>query len=190
VLTENEKSKGLARSAVNNHFSNKDFSQLRVSPNSPLACQIVDDKVIDMLLFVTFRYLKHFQTWKKKRLAEIEMYAASLSTENRSTKSKSVRFGDDDNEGDISTGPHISSGRELLKNQTKRLQNRVLSRMTHLLKTMVYEMHNYSTPMAPFAFEVVTYIVKFFLGEEHSFGSDVVLKKTSKEENSLKDFLN
>lgn len=37
VLTENEKRKGLIGSKTANQFTGKDFNQLRVSPNSPLA---------------------------------------------------------------------------------------------------------------------------------------------------------
>jgi len=44
---------------------------------------------------------------------------------------------------------------------------------------MVYQMHSFSTPLAPFVAEVITYVVKFFIGEENSFGSDTVLQKTT-----------
>jgi hypothetical protein len=37
VLTENEKRKGLLESTLRTQFKDKNFSQLRVSPNSPLA---------------------------------------------------------------------------------------------------------------------------------------------------------
>lgn len=40
-------------------------------------------------------------------------------------------------------------------------------------------MHSHNTPMAPHVAEVISYVVKFFIGEEHSFGSDVVLQKTT-----------
>lgn len=62
-MTETEKRKG-----VTAHMTAKgvDASKLRVSPNSPLAAQIIEDKVIDMLLFITFRYIKNFETWKTK----------------------------------------------------------------------------------------------------------------------------
>jgi hypothetical protein len=52
-------------------------------------------------------------------------------------------------------------------------------------------MHSYSTPMAPYAHEVLQYLVKFFIGEEHTFGSDIILQKTSSEgiEPTLKQFL-
>jgi hypothetical protein len=44
--------------------------------------------------------------------------------------------------------------------------------------------------MAPHVAEVISYVVKFFIGEEHSFGSDVVLQKTtSSNSNQLKAFL-
>jgi hypothetical protein len=42
-----------------------------VSPNSPLAAQIIEDKVIDMLIFLTFRYTKVFNEWRSKKLSDI-----------------------------------------------------------------------------------------------------------------------
>ena len=51
--------------------------------------------------------------------------------------------------------------------------------MTHLLKTIVYQMHSYNTPLAPYVSDVINYVVKFFLGEEHTFGSETVLIKTT-----------
>lgn len=61
--------------------------------------------------------------------------------------------------------------------------------MNNLLKTLVYEMHSYSTPMAPFVKDVLEYVVKFFTGEEHELGSDFVLRKTSGSDSTLKDYL-
>lgn len=62
--------------------------------------------------------------------------------------------------------------------------------MSHLLKTIVYQMQNYSSPMAPFASEVINYIVKFFIGEENIFGSSQVLTKTTPDiNNSMKEFI-
>jgi len=51
--------------------------------------------------------------------------------------------------------------------------------MTHLLRTIVYQMHSFSTPLAPFVADVINYVVKFFLGEENTFGSETVLQKTT-----------
>lgn len=70
VMTESEKRKG-----VTAHMAKRgiDSSKFRVSPNSPLAAQVVEDKVLDMLLFITFRYMKNFKTWKKKELENLEM---------------------------------------------------------------------------------------------------------------------
>ena len=79
--------------------------------------------------------------------------------------------------------------RELLKRQTERLQNHVLSRMSHILKLMVYEMHSYCTPLSPFVSEIIRYIVKFFIGEENTFGSQIVLKKTSGVDYGLAEYL-
>lgn len=61
--------------------------------------------------------------------------------------------------------------------------------MTNLLRTLVYEMHSYNTPIAPFVKEVVEYIVKFYAGEEYELGSDCVLRKTSGIDSSLEDYL-
>ena len=61
--------------------------------------------------------------------------------------------------------------------------------MTHLLKLMVYEMNSYCTPLAPHVAHVVRYIVKYFLGEEYIFGSDLVLRRAGGSDQNLKDFL-
>jgi len=61
--------------------------------------------------------------------------------------------------------------------------------MTRLLKTLVYEMHSYSTPMAPYVKEVVEYVVRLFVGEEYALGSDCVLKRTAGSESTLIDYL-
>jgi hypothetical protein len=61
--------------------------------------------------------------------------------------------------------------------------------MTRLLKTLVYELHSYSTPMAPFVKEVIEYVVKLYVGEEYELGSDQVLRKTAGGESTLKDYL-
>ena len=44
---------------------------------------------------------------------------------------------------------------------------------------MVYQMHSFSTPLAPFVAEIINYVVKFFVGEENTFGSEAVLQKTT-----------
>lgn len=61
--------------------------------------------------------------------------------------------------------------------------------MSHLLKLMVYEMHSYCTPLSPYVSQVIRYIVKFFLGEENTFGSELVLKKTSGVDHGLSEYL-
>lgn len=70
-----------------------------------------------------------------------------------------------------------------------------MQKLVALLKMLVYEMHSYSTPMAPFVKEVLEYIVKFYVGEESELGSDFVLRRGTaqpgKQEatTSLKDYL-
>jgi hypothetical protein len=49
--------------------------------------------------------------------------------------------------------------------------------MVALLKLLVYEMHSYNTPMAPYVKEVIEYVVKFYVGEEAELGSDFVLRR-------------
>jgi hypothetical protein len=61
--------------------------------------------------------------------------------------------------------------------------------MSRLLKTLLYEMHSYSTPMAPFVKEIVGYVVKFFVGEEFNLGSDIVLQQKNGKEQSLNEYL-
>lgn len=61
--------------------------------------------------------------------------------------------------------------------------------MANLLRTLIYEMHSYSTPLSPFVKEVLEYVVKFYTGEEYELGSDYVLRKTSGVDSTLKDYL-
>lgn len=61
--------------------------------------------------------------------------------------------------------------------------------MSHILKLMVYEMHSYCTPLSPFVGQIIRYIVKFFIGEENTFGSEIVLKKTSGVDYGLGEYL-
>ena len=66
VLTEKEKRRIMLDPSRAQFLKGKDYSRLRVSPNSPLAEQIIKDHVIDMLLFLTFRFSKAFHSWKNK----------------------------------------------------------------------------------------------------------------------------
>jgi hypothetical protein len=70
-----------------------DSSKLRVNPNSPLAAQIVDDKVIDMLLFLTFRYGKNFLAWKAKQIEDIETKVKMATIEEKTNAQSSVTGG-------------------------------------------------------------------------------------------------
>lgn len=79
VLTASEKRKGLVANSLNTTLKSKDYSMLRASPNSPLAAQIVEDHVIDMLLFLTFRFLKNFPQHMAKKLAEVQQFADQVN---------------------------------------------------------------------------------------------------------------
>ena len=100
-----------------------------------------------------------------------------------SSKRKSVKFdggaGEASNVSDRTQRYQSLNQQQLQKKQTERLQNLVIQRLTALLKMLVYEMHSYNTPMAPFVKEVLEYIVKFYVGEESELGSDFVLRRVS-----------
>jgi hypothetical protein len=167
-----------------------------VSPNSPLAAQIIEDKVIDMLIFLTFRYTKVFSEWRSKKLSDINketqgiLKAQSVASAKQTT-SKSVKF--DPYEASERTSAYKSLNQQSLnKKQTERLQNLIIQRLSALLKMLVYEMHSYNTPMAPFVKEVMEYIVKFYVGEEYELGSDYVLRRSSSTDgtsSNLKEYL-
>jgi hypothetical protein len=74
VLTAKEKRMIFMDGSRQDLLKGKDYSRLKVSPNAPLAATIVEDKVIDMLIFLTFRYTRAFEEWKKKS-PEPESYA-------------------------------------------------------------------------------------------------------------------
>lgn len=191
VLTEEEKRRTQLDPERSAAFRGKDTSELGVSPNSPLAAQVVEDQVVNMLIFLTFRYTKAFGEWKHKMASEPDANFSPLKTQGAQSptegtrRSKSVRFG-----ADGATERTSSQNQQaILKGQSKRAQNHVLQRMTRLLKTLVYEMHSYSTPMAPFVKEVIEYVVKLYVGEESELGSDCVLRKTAGSDSTLKDYL-
>lgn len=64
IMTEKEKKRGIVDRLASQGV---DARKLRVSPNAPLAAQLIEDKVIDMLLFLTFRFIKNYKTWNSKR---------------------------------------------------------------------------------------------------------------------------
>lgn len=185
VLTAKERRKIFMDPQRGDLLKGKDYSKLRVSPNSPLAAQIIEDKVIDMLIFLTFRYTKAFATWKSKNPPDtIESYALHVANAKRgdgdasatagSRRSQSVRFEGTERTGTVdqtAAGSHHAS-HSMMRNKRKRAQNHVLQRMTRLLKTLLYEMHSYSTPMAPYVKEVIEYVVRLYVGEEYALGSD------------------
>jgi len=71
VLTDKEKRLALLDPQRSAELKGKDFSRLSVSPNSPLAAQVIEDRVVDMLIFLTFRYTKAFEAWKLKASHEV-----------------------------------------------------------------------------------------------------------------------
>jgi hypothetical protein len=102
VLTEEERRRALLdprRAAI---FKGKDSSRLRVSPNSPLAAQIIEDRVVDMLIFLAFRFTKALSLWKQKvanadaesSQSPSKMQGGAASQTEGTRRSKSVRFGD------------------------------------------------------------------------------------------------
>jgi serine/threonine protein kinase len=171
-------------------FKGKDYTGLRVSPNSPLTAQLVEDKVVDMLIFLTFRYTKAFNTGKSAPAPEVDDFGSPTKTEGgdlgtkRTGASKSFAEGTQRTSAGMSTQATMQGGKT-----KKKRQNLILQRMTRLLKTLVYELHSYGTPMAPFVKEVTEYVTKLYVGEEYELGSDCVLRKTAPSEGTLKDYL-
>lgn len=81
VLTEEEKRRTQLDPERSAAFKGKDSTRLRVSPNSPLAAQVIEDRVIDMLIFLTFRYTKAFGEWKHKIAAEPDVSSSPIKTQ-------------------------------------------------------------------------------------------------------------
>ena len=143
-----------------------------------------------MLIFLALRYTKAFAQYKLKLATEPETVSSPSKAQGAASqtegtrRSKSVRFG-----ADGATDRTQSQGLVSALKNPKNRANQVLPRLTRLLKTLVYEMHSYSTPMAPYVKEVVEYVVKLFVGEEYELGSDCVLRATAGGESTLKDYL-
>ena len=146
-----------------------------------------------MLLFTTFRHLKNFKIWKEKKFEEMKACSDLVRQDMPviGSYSQSSRMTTGTNASSVSKRRmEIMNQHEKNIKEMQKLENWVLLRMKHLLKTMVRQMNSYSTPMAPFAQQVIDYVVKFFIGEEYTFGSSQVLAKTTSDQsNQLKEFL-
>jgi hypothetical protein len=182
VMSEEERRRALANPATAKLLKGKEQSSVRLSQH-----QIIEDKVIDMLIFLTFRFTKAFERWKATGELEAEESSPSpikrTETGTLTENQRSVRFGD---MSDIGDSPSKTNHLDTLNLRSKNL---VIKRMARLLRSMVHELHSYQTPMAAFVPQIVDYIVKFYAGEEYELGSDQVLKRTSTQEPTLKDFL-
>jgi len=191
VLTEDEKRKAILQTGNPDLFKQKDYSKMRVSPNSPLAAQVIEDKIIDMLIFLTLRFFKAFNERKTQIANEDPSGILRQDSMSKvSSRKKSVKFKDAETSltGKYTEKESVNMSAVERKREMRK-QNQVLARMVALLKMLVYEMHSYSTPMAPFVDKVIEYIVRFYVGEEYELGSDFVLRKTSGMDDSLKDYL-
>lgn len=93
VLTETEKKRNLLKLD-----SKKDAQSLSVSPNTPLAAQLIQDKVLDMLILVTLRHFKAFNEWKREKIESGEPLETQggLRKEGGDKSAKSVRFSQTD----------------------------------------------------------------------------------------------
>lgn len=70
LVSLREKRRGLVDNAMN-RLKGKETGDYSVSPNAPLAAQVVKEYVVDMMLFITFRYLRNFDQHKAKRVAAV-----------------------------------------------------------------------------------------------------------------------
>jgi hypothetical protein len=80
LVTMREKRRGLVDNAMNN-LRGKETGDYSISPNAPLAAQIVKEHVVDMLLFITFRHLRNFGEYKAKRVAQVNKETAKIIEE-------------------------------------------------------------------------------------------------------------
>lgn len=94
------------------------LSKLKASPNAPNAAQLIDDRVVDMIIFLA---LRHFKWFHEK--AEFH-----------------------------STRKH-------------RKGSKVMKATVDLVNLMVYEMHSYETPLSPYVKQILSYLVRLFIGE-------------------------
>jgi hypothetical protein len=80
LITMREKRRGLVDNAMAS-LKGKDTGDYSISPNAPLAAQMMKEHVIDMLLFLTFRYLRNFGEYKAKRVAKVNKETAKMIEE-------------------------------------------------------------------------------------------------------------
>ena len=98
-----------------------------------------------MLLFITFRHLKNFKIWKEKKLEEMKA-CSDLARQDMpviGSYSQSSRMTTGTNASSVSKrSMEIMNQHEKNIKEMQKLENWVLLRMKHLLKTMVRQMNS------------------------------------------------
>jgi hypothetical protein len=181
ALTETEK----LGSRTNKASLTLGDEKFKITPNAALASQIIEEKVINMLIFLALRHSKAVNDENEECIKEFAESMADWKSSLTQKKAASTRK-------KTSTKRKVTEQTEEDIPKPERPAHKssvILERLATFLKMLTYEMHSYDTPMAPFVKEVLEFVVMTFVGEENILGSDFVLAKTSPKGETLTDFL-
>jgi hypothetical protein len=78
VIAERQKKQGLEDN-IPNYLKGKETHDYSITPNGPLAAQVIKEHVVDMLMFICFRYMENFEAYRTKRIAEVAKIADDIS---------------------------------------------------------------------------------------------------------------
>jgi len=191
------------------------------SPHSPLAKQIIEERVVDMLIFLCHRYTRVWTIKNRKdlvkqakeaeefarkntRLNELTIDTKSIVKESKTIPSTArntakVKFIDYTTikkerikkaEEQRKHTARERKNQELINAKRKyentiirnkrglalriKESNRVLSAMCHLIHKLVLELQYRNSIMAPFAKNVLEYLIKLMIGEDFVLTSDLI----------------
>jgi hypothetical protein len=138
--------------------------------NSQVIKAIIDNKVIDIIIFLTLRHftqnLKIFKKTIEKQLKDI------------------YKVNDKKTEVDLKVQRSMYA-----KNEMHRYCGKLLSPLIAFLSNCVHAMKNYDHMVSSYCENIIEYIVKLFIGEDHIFLSEKLLNKEESSDSKLKKYL-
>jgi hypothetical protein len=138
--------------------------------NSQVIKAIIDNKVIDIIIFLTLRHysynLKQYKKTIDKQLKEI------------------YKVNDKKTEVDLKVQRSIYA-----KNEMQRYCGKLLGPLITVLFNCVYAMKNYDHMVSSYCENIIEYITRLFIGEDHIFLSEKIINKEESHNSKMKKYL-
>jgi hypothetical protein len=138
--------------------------------NSQVIKAIIDNKVIDIIIFLTLRHYSH----------NLKLFKKSIDK-----KMKDIyKVNDKKTEIDLKVQRTIYA-----KNEMQRYCGKIIVPLINVLFNCIYAMKNYDHMISSYCENVIEYIVKLFIGEDHIFLSEKIINKDGSHNSKIKKYL-